>query len=224
VREWRSISEGRAYPAPWAPGRRIRPGAVTSSSVHAGRFAITMPMTRTHVALLRGINVGGRHKVPMADLRALASELGFDDPRTCIQSGNLVFEATDSASRAAAALEAALAERFGFEVPTVAMEASALAKARRACPFAEAARERPSQVHAGFAPRAFPRTIARGIEERGAAGELAKVAGGALWIDFPAGVGRSKITPAVLDRLAGAPVTMRNAKTLDRILELCSAG
>lgn len=183
-----------------------------------------MPGPRTLVALLRGINVGGRHRVPMADLRALAEELGFSAPRTCIQSGNLVFEATVGAPSAAASLETALAERFGFDVPTVAMDASALAKARRACPFAEAALDRPSQVHAGFAPRAFPRSIAAGIEERGAAGEVARVAGGALWIDFPGGVGRSKITPALLDRLAGAPVTMRNAKTLDRVLQLVSAG
>lgn len=180
-----------------------------------------MPARTTLVAFLRGINVGGRHRVPMADLRGLAEDLGLGDPRTYIQSGNLVFEGAGSAERAADELEAALLSQFGFAVPTVVLEASALAKVRRACPFADAAEERPAQVHVGFARATPPRRCAAEVAARGVAGEVAKIAGGALWIDFPGGVGRSKITPALLDRLAGAPVTMRNVRTIDRVLALC---
>ena len=69
----------------------------------------------THVALLRGINVGGRNKVPMADLREVATSLGHTGVTTYIQSGNVLFT-TDSASTSelASALESAITDRFGI--------------------------------------------------------------------------------------------------------------
>ena len=75
------------------------------------------------VAWLRGVNVGkagaGRKAVPMAELRALAAELGWRGAQTYIQSGNLVFEARGSAASLARALEDAIVSRWGFEVPAV---------------------------------------------------------------------------------------------------------
>lgn len=68
-----------------------------------------------HVALLRGINVGGKHKVPMARLRTLCAELGLGQVETYINSGNVVFEDEDEDEAALAArLEAAIEQEFGF--------------------------------------------------------------------------------------------------------------
>jgi uncharacterized protein (DUF1697 family) len=69
------------------------------------------------VALLRGINLGAKRRVPMADLRALMGELGYEDVRTVLQSGNIVF--TGAKAKAQAKLEAALVDRYGFEVDVV---------------------------------------------------------------------------------------------------------
>jgi uncharacterized protein (DUF1697 family) len=69
------------------------------------------------VALLRGINLGAKRRVPMADLRSLMAELGYEDVRTVLQSGNVVF--TGAKAKAQATLETALAERYSFAVDVV---------------------------------------------------------------------------------------------------------
>ena len=76
------------------------------------------------VALLRGINVGGNKKVPMAELRALGEKLGWRQVATYIQSGNVVFAGGGGAAAAERALEQAIEKRFGFPVPVVVRTAA----------------------------------------------------------------------------------------------------
>jgi uncharacterized protein (DUF1697 family) len=76
-----------------------------------------------YVALLRGINVGGNNVIRMADLRACLEADGFDDVRTYIQSGNVVFTASGSAATLTARLERTLSEEFGYEA-TVAVRSA----------------------------------------------------------------------------------------------------
>ena len=176
------------------------------------------------VAWLRGVNVGkagaGRKAVPMAELRALAAELGWQGAQTYIQSGNLVFEARGSAASLARALEDAIVSRWGFEVPAVLVPVARLDDLLAACPFADAADARPQLVHAGFAGAEVEGAAAAALAPYCTRGERVAVAGGVLWSDFPEGVGRSKLTPAVLDRAVGAPVTSRNLKTLRAVRAL----
>ncbi len=178
----------------------------------------------TYIAWLRGINVGkagaGRKSVPMADLRDLATGLGFDDPRTHVQSGNLVFAARGTANALADRLEAAIRERFGSDVPVVVSAGKDLAALAAACPFAAAVESEPNLVQIAFArTRPGKQTLAV-LEPYLTAGERCALAKGHLWAHFPAGIARTKLTPAVLDRSFGTPVTMRNARTLHAVLEL----
>ena len=181
-------------------------------------------MTRA-VALLRGINVGaagkGRKSVPMAALRELCDELGWRDVATYIQSGNAVFSAAaGAAAKLEAQLEQAIRARFGFDVPVVVRTARELEKVAAACPFVAEAEERPNLVHVGFAKGKVHKAMAEACAPYCTKGERVVVVGQAIWTDFPDGVGRSKLTPAVLDRAFGASVTMRNVKTLRAVLEL----
>ena len=77
-----------------------------------------MEQQERHVALLRGINVGGKHKLSMHDLVALFAAAGAESSRTYIQSGNVVFRASDPATLCAT-VEQRIVERFGFESPIV---------------------------------------------------------------------------------------------------------
>ena len=77
-----------------------------------------MAVTR-YVALLRGINVGGKNPVPMAELRDALTHAGFDAVRTYIQSGNVLFRSAAEASGLETRLETVITERFGFPVPVV---------------------------------------------------------------------------------------------------------
>lgn len=184
------------------------------------------PVTR-FVAFLRGVNVGaagrGRKSVPMADLRAQAEALGWSAVRTYIQSGNLVFDSRAKASALESVLESAISEHFGFDVPVIVRRASDLQRARAGCPFEPEALERPNLVHIGFAKSKWSPDLVASLEPYARHGERVALVGSALWTDFPNGVARSKITPAVFDRSAGSPVTLRNIKTLDAVLELCGS-
>ncbi|MEZ0228604.1 MAG: DUF1697 domain-containing protein [Planctomycetota bacterium] len=166
------------------------------------------------LALLRGINVGGNKKVPMSDLRALAEELGLLEVATYINSGNLVARSAETAEATARKLEEAIAKRFGFEVTVVARTASQWKKHVAANPFAAASRTEPERVilHVSKEPPA-PTAVAR-LAERARDGEKVVVAGGALWIHYPEGQGRSKLAPGLIDRLVGSPTTARNWRTV----------
>jgi uncharacterized protein (DUF1697 family) len=98
------------------------------------------------VALLRGINVGGKHRVPMAELRALAEELGLTRVRTYVQSGNLVFAAGRKAGALEAKLERGIEERFGFEVPVFVRDAAAWSALRAPNPWPALAARDPANL------------------------------------------------------------------------------
>lgn len=172
------------------------------------------------LALLRGINVGGHKKVPMAELRAVAQGLGLTNVATYIQSGNLLFDAPAGAAKHEAALEAALADHFGFEVAVLVRTAKQVRALPAANPFRAEAAATPKLVML-MLTKAAPRADAPvALAERATADERAALAGGALWLHLPNGSARSKWTPALLARLAGSTTTTRNWNTLLKLVEL----
>ena len=165
------------------------------------------------VALLRAVNVGGR-KLPMAELRALCAELGWQDVATYIQSGNVVFTAAGKPGAIEKALEVGIAERFGFDAPVIVRTAAEWAHYPPGNPFPKAAKDEPNRLMLLLSkqpPAAGAEDI---IQARAMAGEQVKRAGDALWIHFPEGAGTSKLTPALIDRAVGSPATARNYRTV----------
>lgn len=175
------------------------------------------------VALLRGINVGGKHRVPMTELRAVGDALGLTDVQTYIQSGNLVFTADGRPSALEQTLEAAIAERFGMAIPVMVRTAQAWRAFLEANPFPEASASEPNLVMLALSKAPLVDAAAAALQGRAADGERVREAGGALWIHFAEGSGRSKLSPTVLDRLAGSPVTMRNWRTVVKLGEMLGA-
>ena len=173
-----------------------------------------------HVALLRGINVGGNKKVPMAELRAIAEGLGWKSVATYINSGNVVFAAKGKEAPLAKALEAAIEKHFGFEVPVAVCAGGSWLAWAKASPFGDAESSRPNLLHLGVAKSALPATTAKVLLPYCTQGERVVVRDGAIWIDYSTGVARSKLTPAVLDRCAGSTVTLRNWNTVQALAEM----
>jgi hypothetical protein len=123
----------------------IAPSASTSGSV-GGSFT---GMTRT-VALLRGVNVGGRNRLPMADLRQVLEGLGYGDVCTILQSGNALFEASARELRSAATdIERALGDELGLNIRVVTRSATELAAAVAADPLQAVATD-PAKHFIGF--------------------------------------------------------------------------
>lgn len=173
-----------------------------------------------HVALLRGINVGGIRKVPMARLRELCAGLGWAEVRTYIQSGNVIFSAIGEPAVLERALEQAIAAEFGFEIAVIVRSAAGWRLYPPANPFPEAARDEPNRLMLHLAKRPPASGAEERIAAKAAAGERVRRAGDALWIHYPAGAGTTKITPALLDRAAGSPVTARNWRTVIKLQEM----
>jgi uncharacterized protein (DUF1697 family) len=165
------------------------------------------------VALLRGVNVGGR-KVPMAELRELIESLGHDDVRTYIQSGNVIFSAKRRPTPAS--LESAIQKRFGLKVDVMLRTPAQLERAVEQNPFPADDR---SKVHVGFMARAPGAAAVRAIDADGFLPEEFAVVGSELYLHLPNGLGRSKFPDFVLRRLK-VPTTLRNWNTVTKLVEL----
>ena len=174
------------------------------------------------IALLRAVNVGGR-KLPMAELRALCGELGWEDVETYIQSGNLVFAAKGKAEALEAQLEKAIEARFGLDVPVIVRTAAQWAHHAGANPFPKAARDEPNRLQLLVSKEPPRADAAATLMERAQAGESVKAAGGVLWFHYPEGVGTSKLTPALIDKACGSPSTARNWRTVVKLKEMAEA-
>ncbi len=167
-------------------------------------------MTR-YAALLRGVNVGGRAVVEMADLRAVFVALGLADVETVIQSGNLVFGA--KRAPVASRLEAALAEGLGRNFTVVVRSGGELASVVSDNPYPKAA---PSTLHVGFAPSSLEHAASL-VEGLGSLEtETIRTHGADLYLHLPNGMGKAKL-PGALDRRLGVPVTYRNWNTVTKL-------
>ncbi len=173
----------------------------------------------TLVALLRGINVAGKKKIPMAELRALAEDEGFASARTYIQSGNLVFRTSLSPAAAQKSLEKAIANHFGFEVEIVVLAGTQWLAYARTSAFPDAEKSRPKTLLLAIS-KTGPKDGAVDLILGYAVNERAKLLGDAIWIDFVDGSGRSKVTPAVLQKALGKSATTRNWRTVGAIADL----
>ena len=173
-------------------------------------------MTRC-VALLRGVNVGGNKGVPMSELKAVGMALALGDPRTLLQSGNLVFSSGgQNTADLERRLEAAIAERIGVKTEVCVRTAAAWRRLIAANPFPKAATEDPGHLllmafKSAPGPEA-PDSLAAVYEGP----EQVRLAEGHAYIVYPEGVGRSKLTPALLARHLGRG-TARNWNTVLRL-------
>lgn len=173
-----------------------------------------------YIALLRGVNVSGANKVPMVELRALCEKLGWEDPQTYIQSGNVVFGASGPGAKLGASLEKALESGLGVKVPVVVRSAAEWSKALDANPFeAESAKE-PNRVMIVTSKEPLAKGAPERLMEKATLGERIAAGGGALWVHFPEGAGKSKLTPVLFDKACGSPATMRNLNTARKLAEM----
>ncbi len=175
-----------------------------------------------YVALLRAVNVGGC-KLPMAELRKVCAGLGWEKVETYIQSGNVVFEAAGKPESLESALEKAVAARFGFERPVIVRSAKQWADYAKGSPFPEAERDEPNRLMLGLSKAAPESEAPKLLEAKATAGERVKLEGDALWIHYPGGAGTTKLTPALLDKAAGSPVTQRNWRTVLKLQEMLTS-
>ncbi len=178
----------------------------------------------TYIALLRGVNVGGHKKIPMAELRSFAADLGLADPRTLLQSGNLVFGSSDGdASALERTLEEEAAGRLGLTTTFFVRPEAEWRTVVDANPFHDAARDDPGHLLVLFL-RDPPRREAMEALRAGIRGrEVVRASDRQVYAVYPDGVGRSRLTNAVIERALGGPCTGRNWNTVSKLLGMLDA-
>ncbi len=177
-------------------------------------------MTGTHIALLRGINVGGKNRLPMAELRALFEELGCADVRTYIQSGNVVFTADSSvAGELPERVEWAIGERFGLGVPVVLRDAAELEEAARANPFLEEGADEKT-LHLMFLRDRPEQARVEALDPERSPPDRFVVRGREVYLCCPNGVARTKLTTGYFDTRLETVSTVRNLRTVHKLLEM----
>ncbi|MGH8793790.1 MAG: DUF1697 domain-containing protein [Stackebrandtia sp.] len=174
-----------------------------------------------YAALLRGVNVGGRTVVPMADLRRLFAQLGYPDARTYIQSGNVIFESdVDDQARLASDIAQAVTEEFDRAVAVMLRTRADLDQIAAANPFAERDLD-PSKLLVSFLSEAPGADVAARLVVPEGLPEEMVLKGRELYIHYPNGAGRSKLSPAFFDgRLGDIRATARNWRTVEKLREL----
>ena len=174
-----------------------------------------------YAAFLRGINVGGRNKVPMADLRTLLTGLGYGDLATHLQSGNAIFSSQAPAAELELEIAESVAARFGVSCAVMVRTGAELAAAVRDSPLGGEP-ENPSRYFVAF------------LSEEPAVRKLDALDGvsfdpDALWVRgreaylwCPAGAAETKLTNAALERRLGVAATARNWNTATRLADMTS--
>ena len=174
----------------------------------------------TYVALLRGINVGGKHKLPMKDLAEVFSASGCKAVRTYIQSGNVVFCAPlDVAKRLAAELGKKIEARFGFAVPVVIRSHGQLASVVRANPFLNRGASE-KMLHVVFLAEQPGADAVKNLDPQRSPGDEFRVVGSEIFLYLPNGAGNSKLTNAYFDSKLATMGTARNWTTVLKLLEM----
>ena len=176
----------------------------------------------TYVALLRGINLGAKRRVAMADLRTLLEGLGYDDVRTHLQSGNAVFRTgTRSAAAVKKELEAALDEALGFDVDVVVRSAAQLRKVVVANPF-DGVADDGARYLVTFLDRAPGKRWLADVDLADYEPEQVAVRGSEVYLWLPKGVHASRLARVVGDTKQHGTATSRNWNVVTKLAEMAA--
>ena len=174
----------------------------------------------THIALLRGINVGGRNSLPMAHLVGLFEDAGCERVRTYIQSGNVVFESPVARARLIpAAVTSAIATNLGLDVPIVTRTASELERIVSANPFVAPGTDL-GHLHVGFLADRPHAARGSALDPNRSPPDEFTLHGSELYLRCPNGMAHTKLTSAYFDTTLQTVTTIRNWRTTLKLLEL----
>ena len=177
----------------------------------------------THIALLRAVNVGGRNLVAMAGLRAMLTRLGFGDPRSLLQSGNLVFESTKRHADVEALLEAGAKRHLGLDTAFFVRSTDEWRAVVARNPFPREAARDPGRLLVMFLKDAPGARAVDALRSAIRGPELVRARGRHAYLVYPNGTGRSRVTTALIEGKLGTRGTGRNWNTVLKLESLARA-
>jgi len=175
--------------------------------------------TTQQVLFLRGINVGGRNRMPMAELHDLLSGLGFSNVQTYIQSGNAVFCGAGAPVDLSAQIADAAQARFGFRPAAMVILADTLARIVSDNPYRAEGQIKRAAVQIGFLMQPAVSADTGRMAQIAAPDEAFALTDDAFYLHAPSGIGRSKLA-ANAERILGVEMTMRNQGVAEAVMAL----
>lgn len=176
---------------------------------------------KTHISLLRGINVSGQKLIKMAELRKMYKSLGFSDVRSYIQSGNVIFSAPEEEEGVLIhRIAAAILDTFGHEVSVLVRTVDELERVIGANPFPKEAERDPKKVHVVFLAEKPEEEMVKELAEVKSDREGVVCIGRELFLSLPDGAARTKLTNAVFERKLKMPTTARNWRTVTILADM----
>ncbi|RNC87679.1 MAG: DUF1697 domain-containing protein [Winogradskyella sp.] len=174
----------------------------------------------TYIALLRGINVGGHKKVPMAELRELLTKSGLENVTTYIQTGNVVFQSTKKDAKALEnKIKKAILDYFGFEVAVMIRTRSHLESNFNSCPFSEEIKKDSYFAMLSDIPDA---DLVAEASKKVYENEEYKIIDDCLYLYCANGYGKAKFSLNYFERNLKVNATSRNYKTMEKLLAMSS--
>jgi uncharacterized protein (DUF1697 family) len=178
----------------------------------------------SHVALLRAINVGGTKKIAMSALIDFLEELGFEDGKSLLQTGNLIFQADEkSAAKLEHLLEIEAHKRLALKTDFMVRTADEWAKILARNPFPEEAKTDPSHLVVVLLKDAPSKAAGEALRKAITGREAIHFDGKQAYVTYPDGIGRSRLTSALIEAKLGVRGTARNWNTVVKIAELLQA-
>lgn len=174
------------------------------------------------VCMLRGINVGARNRVAMAALGEVFETLGFEGAKTVLNTGNVVFRAGRT-DRVKKTIEDAIENRTGVRPDAILRTAAELRRVVEANPFSDAATGDPAHLVIVFLDRKPAPDAARALEQWDRGPERIRAIGKDCYVHYVAGIGRSKLTPSILESTSGVRGTGRNWNTVQKLVAALDA-
>lgn len=175
------------------------------------------------IALLRGINVGGRNKVPMQELRTVFSALGHEAVRTHAHSGNVVFQpAGKNLDHMTDELEQAIHTAFGFEGKVILRTTRELMDVAAGHPLAAPGIE-PAKLHVVFLGSVPEDEAVARLDPERSPPDRFDVSDRHIYVRYPNGAARSKLTADYFERTLGVPATARNWNTVQKLVDMATA-
>jgi len=179
-----------------------------------------MAMT-TYIGVLRAINLGSHNKIAMSDLRAMLEKIGFEDPKTLILSGNVVFKcASSSCDKVEQMLEAASTKQLGVTTDYFVRTAKEWQGIIAANPFKKEAKNDPARLIMMCLRDAPSTDQVKALQAAIKGREIVKASGRQAYIVYPDGQGRSRLTIQLIEKALGTRGTARNWNTVLKLGEL----
>ena len=178
----------------------------------------------TYIAMLRGINVGRGKMVKMERLRTSFAGLGFDEVKTYVQSGNVVFQSErKSPAELTRTIEAKIQRDFGFAVPVLIKKSKELAQIVHKNPLLRVKGIDVSKLHVTFLSDAPPKTAAKALEDLATTRERLRILNREIYLYCPDGYGKSKLTNNIIEKKFSLVATTRNWRTVNALLKMAGS-